>query len=285
MMLGHKGTCEVLNTSHHRRFVLDHQLFDYTQLDITNKGDVKSLVSSYRPDVIINTAAMSHVDACEHHKEIAWKINVTGVEHLVEVARRLDAQLIHLSTDYVFDGAHGPYAETDRPHPINYYGRTKLAGENAVLAGLDCFAIVRTIVLYGNGIGVKENFALWVINSLKAGKAIRCATDQIGNPTFVGDLAGAIIQIVDRASTGIYHLCGPETASRYDFSLRIAAMFNLDADLIRPVASAELGQDAPRPLRTGFRIEKACNDLGFHPLSINEGLTALQRELEHLTVN
>ena len=161
---------EVLHTSHHRLFVLDRHLFDFTQLDITNKGDVKSLVTSFRPDIIVNAAAMTNVDVCETQRELAWKVNVVGVENLVEVARRLNSLLIQISTDYVFDGKNGPYKETDRANPVNYYGKTKLAGENVILAGGISSAILRTIVVYGTGINVKNNFALWVISSLREGK-------------------------------------------------------------------------------------------------------------------
>jgi dTDP-4-dehydrorhamnose reductase len=165
-MLSRNQEYEVLHTSHHRSLYLGNT-FDYTQLDIANRSDVKSLVSSYRPDVIMNAAAMSNVDLCERERESAWKANVIGVENLAEISRRINAKLIHVSTDYVFDGKNGPYKEEDRTNPINYYGKTKLAGENAVLGSAIDFAILRTIVVYGTGVNIKNNFALWVINSLR----------------------------------------------------------------------------------------------------------------------
>jgi dTDP-4-dehydrorhamnose reductase len=280
LMLSAKTEFEVLNTSHHRSFVFDPLLFDYTQLDITKKGDVKSLVSSFQPTVILNAAAVTNVDWCETHREEAWKVNVVGVENLVEAARKVGALLIHVSTDYVFDGKHGPYKEDDPPNPISYYGKTKLAGENAIRIADIPYAIVRTIVVYGNMIGPRGNFALWVVNSLRAGKVIRCADDQISNPTFVGDLACAMIRIFELERTGLYHICGAERISRYDFARKIADIFGFDSSLVIPVKSLELNQPAPRPLVTGFYTEKASEELGWKAMDINQGVTLLKQELQ-----
>ncbi len=285
LLFGHQSGYEVLNTSTERTFSLDRELFDFTQLDITNKGDVKSLVSSFRPDVVINAAAMTNVDACETERETAWKINVTGVEHLAEASRRIGAQLVHLSTDYVFDGKNGPYREEDRVNPINYYGKTKLAGENALRASGARHTILRTIVLYGTGIGVKNNFALWVVRSLRAGKAINIVDDQIANPTYVGDLATAILRVVEREAEGLYHICGAESVSRYEFGVRAAEVFGLDASLIHRIHTADLQQAAMRPMVTGFILTKAAAALGYAPMTVREGLHSLKRELETVTMN
>ena len=285
MMLGHETEYEVLNTSHHRQFVLDRQLFDYTQLDITNKSDVKSLVTSFRPDIIVNAAAMTNVDTCETQRELAWKVNVVGVENLVEIARRIDCLLIHISTDYVFDGKNGPYKATDRVNPINYYGKTKLAGENVILAGGISSAILRPIVVYGAGVNVKNNFALWVINSLREGKTIRCVDDQIGNPTHVGDLAASVVKVIDRECPGLYHIGGPDALSRNEFAMKAAEIFGLNSSLIQRIKSKELQQTAPRPMVTSLVTMKAQNDLDFHPMTVVQGLDTLKRELLHLTLN
>jgi dTDP-4-dehydrorhamnose reductase len=195
------------------------------------------------------------------------------------------ARLIHVSTDYVFDGKTGNYAEDDKPNPINYYGKTKLAAENAVRISGSDHAIVRTIVLYGQGAQVKQNFALWVINSLKAGATIRCVDDQIGNPTYVGDLAVGILAIVERERSGVYHIGGSERISRYDFALRIARQFGLDERKIGRATSADLRQIAARPLNTSFVILKAEAELGLKPANVSQGLTLLQRELQEARKN
>lgn len=280
LMLNTQTEYEVLCTSHHRSFVFDHKLFDYTQLDITKKSDVKSLISSFQPTVIINAAAASNVDWCETHREEAWKINVVGVENLIEAARKVNAKLIHVSTDYVFDGKHGPYSENDKPNPISYYGKSKLAAENAIRIADIPYAIARTIVLYGSGIGVKQNFALWVINSLRARTAIRCVDDQISNPTHVNDLAFVLVNMFELNREGFYHICGRESISRYDFAMRIAEIFELDQSLIQRAKTSDLNQPAPRPPVTGFITLKAETELAFKPMDIAQGLTTLKHELE-----
>lgn len=280
LILSGNTVYEVLNTSRNRTFVLDNHLFDYTQLDITQKGDVKSLVSSFQPSVIINAAAATDVDWCESHREEAWKTNVLAVENLVESARKVNAKLIHVSTDYVFDGKHGPYAEDAQPKPLSYYGKAKLAGENSVRAGGISHAIVRTIVVYGTGIGVRDNFALWAIHNLRIGKQIHCADDQVSNPTHVSDLADGIVRIFELDRGGIFHICGRERLSRYDFALRIAEVFGFDPSLVARTKLADLTQVAQRPLATGFVTQKAEQELGLMPMNTREGLMLLKVELK-----
>ena len=276
---------EVLHTSHHRSFVQKQDIVDYTQLDISNRSDVKSLISSYRPDIILNAAAMTNVDLCEHEREQAWKINVTGVEHLVEVCRRIDAKLVHVSTDYVFDGKTGNYKEDDRVNPINYYGKTKLAGENVIVSSGIEYAILRTIVVYGIGKNVKNNFALWVINSLNDKKQIRCVDDQISNPTYVHDLATAMKSSIEHNANEIFHISGAETISRYDFAIRAAEIFGYDQSLIQRIKTSELTQLATRPLNTSFIFDKAKQHLHYNPMNATQGLMMLQQELTGFHLN
>ncbi len=280
LMLSSQTDYEVLNTSRQRSFVFDDRLFDYTQLDITKKGDVKSLVSSFHPTAIINAAAAADVDWCELHREDAWKINVVGVENLIEATRKVGARLIHISTDYIFDGTHGPYSEDDKPNPISYYGKSKLASENAVRIAEIPHTILRTIVLYGSGIGVRDNFPTWVFKSLRAGKVVRCSEDQISNPTHVNDIAFAAVKGFELNRDGIYHICGSERVSRYQFAVRTAELFGLDPGLIHAVKSADLNQLAPRPAATGFVTLKAQTELGLKSMDITQGLTLLKRELQ-----
>ncbi|MCX8010090.1 MAG: SDR family oxidoreductase, partial [Ignavibacteria bacterium] len=206
LMLSTQTNYEVLNTSIERNFVFDRLLFDYTQLDITKRSDVKSLVTSFQPDVILNAAGATNVDWCETNREEAWKINVSSVENLAEAARRVNAKLVHVSTDYIFDGKNGPYDEDAQPNPIGYYGKTKLASENVVRTAGVSYAIMRTNVLYGTGIGVKLNFALWIIENLKLGKTINVVDDQIGNPTYIGDLALAMIKVFELDKEGTFNV-------------------------------------------------------------------------------
>jgi dTDP-4-dehydrorhamnose reductase len=280
MMLSGQTEYEVLNTSIERSFVFDDHLYDYTQLDITQRSDVKSLISSFQPDVILNAAAATNVDWCESNREDAWKINVTAVENLAEGARKVGAKLIHVSTDYVFDGKNGPYDEQAKLNPLSYYGKTKLASENSVQSAGINYSIVRTVVLYGLGIGVKANFVLWVVKSLREGKRIRIVDDQYANPTYVCDLASAMIKLAETNHNGIFHICGSDWINRHEFTVKIAEIYGLDTSLIDRIKTADLKQPAPRPLQSGFITLKAQTQLGMKFLSATEGLKVMKQELE-----
>jgi dTDP-4-dehydrorhamnose reductase len=222
---------------------------------------------------------MTNVDACESERELAWKINVSGVENLIDGARVQSATIVHLSTDYIFDGRSGPYTEQDRPNPLGYYGKSKLASENALRASGVPFLIARTMVLYGSGVAVRPNFVLWLIESLEQGTAVRIVDDQYGNPTFVDDLAYGLLRAIELERTGIYHLAGREIVSRYEFALRIAGVFNLDTSLIASLKTSQLQQPAPRPLRSGLVTLKAEVELSYKPHSIEESLIVLRNQL------
>jgi dTDP-4-dehydrorhamnose reductase len=273
-------SAEILATAKEPKTFLDLKGFDYTMLDITNRSDVKNLVVYFNPDVIVNTAAYTNVDGCELNRELAWRVNVEGVRNLVHSARRVDAKLIHISTDYIFDGKNGPYDENAIPNPINYYGRTKLASENEIKIGGIRFAILRTNVLYGVGKNVKSNFALWLYNKLSSGEKIKVVTDQIGNPTYVDDLAFAILKVVEFDKEGIYNVGGRDFVSRYGFALKLAEIFSFDHELIIPVKTSELNQVAPRPLKSGLITLKAEAELGLKPYGVEDGIRQFKFELD-----
>ncbi len=251
----------------------------YVQCDLTNKKETKSLVGASKPDIIINAAAMTNVDACETQREACWKINVEGVEHLCEAAKRQNAKLIHISTDYIFDGKSGPYTEDDRPEPLSYYGKSKLASENAVRTAGIAFVIARTIVLYGFAPGVKSNFALWLIQNLEEGKSVRVVDDQFGNATLVDDLAYGLMQACEMDREGIYNIAGRDIASRYYFAITLAKVFEFDPALITPIKTVELKQPAPRPMKSGLITLKAEVELGYKPTTTEQGLRILKTQL------
>lgn len=247
-------------------------------VDITDRTAMKDVVMRFNPDAIVNTAAMTNVDACELERQLAWTLNVTVVEHLVRIARATDAHLVHLSTDYVFDGESGPYTEQDVPGPINYYGKSKLAGENAITsAGID-HAILRTNVVYGPPSG-RPDFAQWVIKALDTSRPITVVTDQFSNPTYVDDLAMAIIRVVERKQTGLYHVGGADYLSRYDFARQIASFFRVSTDLIQPITTAELQQAAKRPLKGGLVSLKAQAMLGLRFRGVESGLVSVRHAM------
>lgn len=284
-MLGQKATdfysplkdVEVLGTSvEPNSFVPD---LNYIQCDITNRNEVKKIIYDFCPDIIINAAAFTNVDLCESERETAWKVNVKGVEYISEAARVIDAHLIHISTDYIFDGKNGPYLENDFPNPLGYYARTKLASENALKISNVKYTILRTNVLYGAVRFGRPDFVRWVVDSLTAQKVIRIVTDQINNPTFIDDLVVAINSVIEFKKEGIYHIGGKDFLSRFEFTQIIADFFNLDKHLIVPIKTEELNQAARRPLKSGLITIKAQSELGYKPHSIIQSLIVMKKEL------
>jgi len=252
---------------------------EYRQIDITRREDVKDLVYDFYPDVIINAAAYTNVDLSEKEREQAWKTNVKGVEYIAEVSRVIDSHIVHISTDYIFNGKNGPYSEKDKPSPLGYYARTKLASENVLRISGTYFTILRTNVLYGIARNSRPDFVRWVVNSVRGGKQIKIVTDQINNPTFIDDLIQAISKVIEYKKYGVYNIGGKEFLSRYDFTMKIADFFNLDKRLISPITTDELNQPAPRPLKSGLIILKAETELGYKPHSIEESLAKMKKEL------
>lgn len=268
---------EILASSIEDKPLLDH--IQYIKSDITVRNDIKKVVYDFCPDFIINAAAFTNVDLSETERELAWKINVKGVEYLAESARVIDAHLIHISTDYIFDGKNGPYLENDIPNPLGYYARTKLAGENAIKISGAKYSIIRTNVLYGIAKFGRPDFVKWVVDSLRSKKQIRIVTDQINNPTFIDDVVQAINKIIELRKEGIYNIGGAEFISRYDFTLMIADYFDLDKNLIVPIKTEELNQPARRPLKSGLITIKAQSELGYKPHTILQTFELMKTEL------
>lgn len=272
-----KNNYEILALSVEDKSVVD--AVDYVSCDLADKDKLKKAVYDFCPDAIVNAAAYTNVDLSETERELAWKINVKGVEYLAEAARVLDAHLVHISTDYIFDGKSGPYSESAKPNPIGYYGRTKLASENVLkLSGIN-YTVLRTNVLYGVAKNSRPDFVKWVVNMLRDKKQIRIVTDQINNPTFIDDLVQAVSKVIEFKKFGVFNIGGSEFLSRYDFTLRIAEYFELDESLIVPIKTSELNQPARRPLNSGLLTIKAQSELGFKPHTIEETLSLMQKEL------
>jgi dTDP-4-dehydrorhamnose reductase len=273
-----KENIELLATSVEEKAVFDS--VEYIPVDIKDRDNIKKVIYDYCPDFIVHTAAFTNVDLSEKLREDAWKINVKGVEYIAEAARTIDAHIIHISTDYIFDGKNGPYDENAIPDPLGYYGRTKLASENTLRISGTFFTILRTNVLYGIAQNSRPDFVRWVINSLSKNENIRIVKDQINNPTFIDDLVQGINKIIEFRKIGVYNIGGKEFLSRFDFTLRIAEYFNLDKKLILPITTDELKQPARRPLKSGLLILKAETELGYKPHTITESLAAMKKELD-----
>ena len=252
---------------------------EYFSCDITNREKTKSAVYDFCPDYILNLAAYTNVDLSEVEREKAWKANVKAVEYLVEAARNIDAHIIHISSDYIFDGKNGPYNEDAVPNPVGYYGRTKLASENVLKMNGVINTILRTNVLYGVAINHNSDFVSWLVNALRKNESVRIVTDQINNPTFTDDMVQAISKVIEFRKTGIYNIGGKEFISRYEFTHIISDFFNLDKSLITPIKTEELNQKARRPLKSGLITLKAESELGYKPHTIPEALSIIKKEL------
>ncbi len=271
---------EVLGIGRQKKPSLELSNYDYLLCDITNREQILELVRNFEPNFIVNAAAYTNVDGCEDDKEECWKINVVGVENLANMAKRFGIHVIHISTDYVFDGVEGSYDEESRPKPLGYYGRSKLASENALISsGIEC-AIVRTMVLYGTGRNLGNNFVTWVIEKLTNGETINVVDDQFGHPTLVDDLAKAIRKIVELKKTGIYNIAGSEYMNRFELALKVAEVFNLEPSLIHPVKTKDLNQKAPRPLNSSFDLNKTLKELGCQLSDVEKGLQTLRQQFD-----
>jgi len=249
------------------------------KVDITKNDEIEKVFEVSKPDVVIHAAALTNVDECEMNKELAWKTNVIGTKNITNMSKRYNAFLIYISTDYVFDGKKGMYREDDEPNPINYYGFTKLKGEEEVME-LSNYSIVRTSVIYGSApASGKTNFALWVIENLRKRKEIKVVTDQWNSPTLNINLADMIIELLEKRLNGIYHLAGATRISRYDFARLLAKVFGLDESLIIPITSDKITWVARRPQDSSLDISKALNTFTNKPLQITEAIRCLKNDI------
>jgi dTDP-4-dehydrorhamnose reductase len=230
--------------------------------------------------VIINTAALTNVDACEEDRLGTWRLNVDGLKNLIIPARRIEGcRIIQISSDYVFDGRSGPYDEQSRPNPVSYYGKSKLAAENALLSSPVEAIVARTQVLYGTGYDVRQNFVSWVLSQLEKGAPFRVVDDQKGNPTLADDLAFGILKLIERNCSGVYHVSGPESLDRFSFARKIADIFGFEAELISPASSVEIGQAAGRPPDSTFITLKFEAECGERLSDVARGLERMRQQI------
>ena len=252
----------------------------FAELDITNKAQTLSVVASAKPDVVIHAAAMTQVDQCETEREKCWSANVHGVENIIQACAQTHAHLVHVSTDFIFDGTFGPLDETAIPNPVNYYGESKLGGEKLIQESKINWAILRTVLVYGVTPDMsRSNIVLWVKKSLEEGKTINVVNDQWRTPTLAEDLAMGCYLAASKKAKGIYHISGSEMLTPFEIANQTAEYFKLNKALIKPADSSTFTQPAKRPPKTGFIIAKAQRELGYAPHSFTEGLGVLAAQL------
>lgn len=254
--------------------------YNYKALDITNINEVDKIVTDFKPDFIIHTAAMTNVDQCETDKEGCTLLNVSATNYLVQAAEKNNCFFIHLSTDFIFDGTKGPLIEEDAPNPISFYGQSKLDAEKIVIESNLRWAILRTVLVYGIVKDMsRSNIVLWVKKSLEDKKTINVVDDQWRTPTLAEDLAIGCFLIIEKEAKGIFNISGKDMLTPYEMAMITADFFHLDKLYINKADSSTFSQPAKRPPRTGFVIEKAKTILGYTPRSFVEGISVMVEQM------
>ncbi|BDD03350.1 SDR family oxidoreductase [Aureibacter tunicatorum] len=252
--------------------------YAYHDLDVTKEEDVHKIINQYSPHAVIHTAAMTNVDKCEDEKDNCYDLNVNATKYIVEACEKASCFLLHISTDFIFDGNNGPYDENAEPNPINYYGETKLEAEKLVTSSTLNWAIARTVLVYGQAQDMsRSNIILWVKDNLEKGKALKLVTDQLRSPTLAEDLAQGCKLIVEQKAEGIFNVSGDELLTPYEMAIITADFFKLDKNLISAVDGSTFQQRAARPLKTGLLVDKMKKLLGYQPRKLNEGISILTK--------
>lgn len=252
----------------------------YKSLDVTDEKSVKRIIQEFIPDTIIHTAAMTNVDSCEDKVKECEALNVQSVRFISDAIKGSKTQLIHISTDFIFDGENGPYLEDAKVNPLSVYGKSKWDSELVLQASGAHFCILRTILVYGIlPDHSRSNFILWSKSNLEQGKSINVVDDQYRSPTLAEDLAMACKLAMDKNAEGVYNISGLETFSILELVGMVADYWGLDKSLIGKVSTSDLGQKAHRPVRTGFILDKAMHELGFNPTPFKESLNLIDEQL------
>ena len=255
--------------------------YTYVSLDVTDQAEVSRIILYQAPHVVINTAAMTNVDLCEDKRSECDSLNINAVKHLAESCKKIDAHLIHISTDFIFDGENGPYSEDDEPNPLSYYGLSKLKSEQLIQAHSVNWTIIRTIIVFGVGENLsKGNIVLWAKDALAKGDPLNIIDDQFRAPTFAEDLADICILAAKKKALGIFNASGKDIMSIYELVERVAKYYGLSTDNLNKISTATLNQKAVRPPKTGFILDKSINELGYNPHSFEECLAIMDEQIK-----
>ena len=246
--------------------------YAYVEVDLTREDEVLRAVAEAKPDAVLHTASMTEVDACEKDPHAAYAANVAAAAHMARGAREAGAHLVHVSTDYVFDGDAGPYDEEALPNPRGVYATTKLMGEGAARVFVPGAAIARTAVVYGWPAAGRPNFGAWLVGELSQGKGVRLFEDQYVSPSFADSVAAQCVELAVRRLGGVWNTCGADVVSRVEYGRRLCEVFGFDFSLITPTRLADMKLASPRPLRSGLAVDKAREQLKAQPLGLDESL-------------
>ena len=279
---------QLIATARGENRLLDKNGYEYCSLDISDENNVNDVLNNYKPDIVIHTAAMTNVDACELQQEECKKMNVDAVQHIVSALEKIktnsyNPHLIHLSTDFIFDGTKGPLSEDEKPNPLSYYAWSKLEAENIITKSTLKWSIARTVLVYGVVDNAsRSNIVLWAKGALEQKKNINVVNDQFRTPTLAEDLADGCILIAKKSATGVFNISGPDYMHILELVTRVANFWKLDKSLITPSTSEGIKQPAKRPPNTGFIIDKAKKTLGYKPHNFEEGLALVDEQLKRV---
>ena len=259
------------------------------KLDLHNTEDVQKLIEEIKPEVIVNATALHNVDYCEENKEESFFINSGVLQKIIDTSKQFQSKIIHISTDYVFDGySSTPYKESDPAIPISVYGESKLHGEQIILS--HNHTVVRPSVVYGwtslelEGIvsssGKPINFAMWLLDKLHKNEPLSIVTDQFATATLADSLASSILKIISSENSGLYHISGLSCESRYDFSVKLAKIFGYDENKISQTDSSQFKQKAKRPSYSCLDCTKAIKDFDLQLVSTEKALEIMKKQVE-----
>lgn len=252
--------------------------FQSHYLDITNKKNVLDLISNVSPDVVVHTTALTNVDLCETDKKLAYSINVNGTKNILEGCKDIGSKVIYISTSFVFDGTKDQYFEEDKESPTTYYGITKFKGEQLVQNSDLQYLILRTDQPYcWTKKWQHTNSVIRVIDNLKKNQPFKEIVDWYNTPTYVPDFVNATKKLIQEDMEGIFHLVGPEFINRYEWSLKVADIFHLTKDLIKPINSSELKLPVKRN-NVKLNTNKLFQKTGYRTISVEEGLRKMLAE-------
>ena len=249
------------------------------ELNMLDVNSIETCFERVKPDAIIHLAALTNVDRCERERDLAAQLNAKAVEKIVKEASAHNSHLVHVSTEHVFDGSKGTYSETDNTNPLNWYGKTKLRGEEAVQSNASSWCIARTCAVFGLH-DIKKTFPMILVEKLMAGQEMQVWKDQYVSPTYVTNLSRMLIEISEHKLQGIFHLSGSSRLSRLDHAKLLTDKLDLDESLLKPVRMKEANLVAERPMDSSFDVSKASSSLKAKPQSIENSLEEFVKELK-----
>lgn len=254
------------------------QRFEYRSCELSNHREVRELFAIAQPEVVLHCASMTDVDGCERDPLAAYASNAESAAQISSNARQLRAHVVCVSTDYVFDGAAGPYSEEAAPSPRGVYATTKHIAEQIVQTLAPSWTIARTAVVYGWPQAARPNFGSWLVTALGQKQQVRLFEDQFVSPSLAANVAEMLVELAERKLTGIWNICGATVANRVEFGALLCEIFGFDKALLIPSRLRDANLLAPRPQHSGLKTNKAQQELAHQPLELPAALHKFHSE-------